>query len=307
MIITGPLNLRPAKRLFGLALLASLLTSTSFGQVLETTDSALNNGADTSLTYTAPGLSTQYLAVPSRTDASTVLWHFGPDPYAVKQGSGSIKMSYKSEGGFVTEVNLSGLDRKVHVAAYPFIQYGGSCFGGPPCQQPPHFPTPLNKISSLVFDIEYDLSGTLNGTCNVLFDQWLVPKVGYDAGQKGAVEVEIMPFYRGAPKWGTFKKNITLPATVNGADTTIVFAEYVALSGPAKNVLFYPGPGSYGMTSGALKFDALPLHLEAAAQSGVDKAWLIPGVCLGNELGDSESENFTFTLKRFGIQQTVTP
>ena len=75
-------------------------------------------------------------------------------------------------------------------------------------------------------------------------------------------------------------------------------------AGAGSLILFYP---VRGLTSGEFRFDALSFMYEGASTSGVGSSWLVAGFNLGTEFGQSAAENFTFTVSKLDIEQTIFP
>jgi Glycosyl hydrolase family 12 len=258
-------------------------------------------GAPASASYTAPG-TTASVAIVSK--GSTPIWEIDPDPWGLTSGSGTIGISYSGAGRITTTVSLTGLNSTA-VNAYPFIFYGHDVFSTSDSilGQTAQFPAQVSAMTSLVFDTAYTITGGA-GLTDVLFDEWLMPSPTYEGGTKGAVEVEILPYFSGT-RCCTYVKAFSVPAIVNGQCTTLDFDEYENGTGPGTDVLFYPASGT-GLTTGEVRFDALLILEEAAATSGVGTSWYVAGVDLGSELGQSATQSFKVTYTKLSIEQTPT-
>jgi hypothetical protein len=274
------------------------------GPALITTDSLLNTGTANDTTYRAPGTNATTATI---TSGSNKLWQLVTDPFAINSGSGTMAMSYSGRGAMTTAVSLSGLNSAA-VNAYPFIVYGGTPGGAPPILgQPPQFPAQLSSMCSLIGDISYSLSGAPAGDIDVLYDLWLVPRSGYKSGFSGALEVGLFPYFNFAFGYaGTYVKTFTETVTVNGAPTSVGFLEYAspaAGKGAGSSVFFYY-PGT-GIVSGEVRANLLDFMNEAVATAGLDSSWWAVGIELGTELGDSSSQDFTFSLTKLDIEQVM--
>src|SRR5260370_15669671 len=206
---------------------------------LVTSDSLLNHGTETSVSYAAPGTGSGIAIVSAAANPAVELWELFPNPWNVLKGSGSIDMTYSGAGSITTNVNLKGLNIDA-VNAFPMIFYGGDEFGDHAGTQPPKFPVQLSSLCSLVSDVAYSFSGpTMGGDMDILYDEYLIPSAGYTGGQGGALDVAIIPYFNFAfGPGGTYVKTITEPVTVNGVATTMDFDEYVGGSGPGAVVDF---------------------------------------------------------------------
>jgi hypothetical protein len=290
--------------LVAIALLVAGISTEGIAQTYVTSDSDLNGGKPSLVTYNAPGKSSPSAQVISRSDSKDILWNILPDPWGLTSGSGTINVGYSGEGVIKAEVHLAGLN-KAPVDAYPFVGYGADVFGYSIHGQPLRFPAELSSMKSLIFDTSYELSGTFTGNIDILFDEWLMPATTYSGGGKGAVEVEIFGYYDFAT--GLFGKPVrtfTAPATLNGEPTNLSFLEYASKigAGGGSIVLFYP---KHQMKAAELRFDALLFLKEAADTAKVGPNWLVPGFDLGTEFGESATEDYTFTVKKVKIEQTM--
>lgn len=286
--------------LFFTAVATAMLLPTVNAQTLTTTDSALNTGAPVSTTYIAPGSSGINGIIHLATSSSKNLWLMYDNPWGISKGSGTISQNYSGNGSIVTSINLTGLPGG-GVDAYPFILYG--CDPWMDCyqNQPPQFPKQLSSMSSLMVDINYSMTGTITGKdIDLLFDEWVCNSATpSDSAQ--CLEVEILPYYSFVYfGGGTFIKTINLPVTLNGVSTTFSFDEYVGGS----NVLFYPH-NMPGLAAGELKFNMLDLLNAGVAGFGDSSYKYLAGIELGTEFGASSTQNYTFTLNKFEIAQTV--
>lgn len=292
--------------LCALASPVSVSAASGCSPVLITSDSLLNTGTANSTTYTAPGTNATTATILA---GSNELWQLVTDPYAITAGSGTMVMDYSGSGAITTTVSLNGLNSTA-VNAYPFVEYGGTPGGAPLIVgQAPRFPAQLSSMCSLIGDISYSLSGTLTGDIDVLYDLWLVPKSGYRGGDSGALEVGVFPYFNFALGYaGTFVRTFTETVTVDGTPTSTGFLEYADPAprrGAGSSVFFYYP--SEGIVSGEVRADLLDFMNEAVTTAGLNSSWWAQGIELGTELGDSSSQNFTFSLTKLDIEQAVLP
>lgn len=279
---------------------AAMLLPRTGAQTLTTSDSALNTGAALSTSYTAPGTSGTNGIIHLATNSSKTLWLMYNDPWGISKGSGTMTQNYSGSGSVVMSMNLIGLPGG-GVDAYPFILYG--CDPWMDCyqNQPPQFPKQLSSMSSLMVDIKYSMTGTITGKdIDLLFDEWVCNSAApSDSSQ--CLEIEILPYYSFVYfGGGTFIKTINQPVTLNGVSTTFSFDEYVGGS----NVLFYPH-SMPGLAAGELKFNMLDLLNAGVAGFGNSSYKYVAGIELGTEFGASSTQNYTLTLNKFEVDQTI--
>src|SRR6202011_6140602 len=113
-------------------------------------------------------------------------------------------------------------------------------------------------MSALNIDVTYALSGAMGGDTDVLFDEWLIPTRTYTGGSAGALEVEVLPFFKFAfGKTCMAIKIFTEPVTVNGTPTNMSFSEHYCGPGAGGDVLFYPINPTNGVASGEIQFNML--------------------------------------------------
>jgi hypothetical protein len=289
-----------SKALLIAATAGAMLLPAVNAQTLTTTDSALNTGAPVSTTYSAPGSSGANGIIYLANNSSKNLWLMYDNPWGINTGSGTITQTYSGTGSIVTTMNLTGLPGG-GVDAYPFILYG--CDPWMDCyqDQPPQFPKQLSSMSSLMVDIKYSMTGTITGKdIDLLFDEWVCNSAApSDSSQ--CLEVEILPYYSFVYfGGGTYIKTINEPVTLNGVSTTFSFDEYVGGS----NVLFYPH-SMPGLAAGEIKFNLLDLLNAGVAGFGNSSYKYLAGLELGTEFGASSTQNYTFTLSKYEIDQTV--
>ena len=279
---------------------AAMLLPAVSAQTLTTTDSALNTGAPVSTTYSAPGNNGANGVVHLATNSSRSLWLMYDNPWGISKGSGTITQTYSGSGSIITAINLTGLPGG-GVDAYPFILYGCDpwmdCFQN----QPPQFPRQLSSMSSLMVDINYAMTGAITGKdIDLLFDEW-VCNSATPSDSSQCLEIEILPYYSFVYfGGGTYIKTINQPVTLNGVSTTFSFDEYVG----GGNVLFYPH-SMPGVAAGEIKFNLLDLLNAGVAGFGNSSYKYLAGIELGTEFGASSTQNYTFTLNKFEIAQTV--
>lgn len=294
------------QQLFSKAFLAAMfiaLVSPLSGKaqtLLVTSDSSLNTGNAVTANYTAPGSSSPVSNVTAKSNAA-VLWLLDPDPWGVNTGSGTISMNYSGSGSMVTTVNLSGLPGG-GVDGSPFMLYGcdewSDCFLG----QPPQFPKQLSSMSSLVVDVQYALGGTITGgDVDVLFDEWVCTS-NHPTDSTQCLEVEVLPYFSFVDgSGGTFIKTLNEPVTLNGSASTLSFDEQVW----GQDVLFYPHAGAVGNSAAEIRFNILDfLNSAVTAYGNSNYSWLA-GVELGTEFGASPTQNYTLTVSKLDIEQTL--
>lgn len=279
---------------------AAILPLPGSSQTLTTSDSMLNTGKATSTSYAAPGTSATPAPVPLATTTSKNLWLLFTNPWGVTSGSGTITMSYSGSGAITTTVNLTGLPGG-GVDGSPFVLYG--CDEWMDCyqDQPPQFPKQLSSMSSLMIDFKYALSGTITGRdTDIIFDEWVCnSSTPSDSSQ--CLEVEVLPYYSFIyGDGGSFIKTLTEPVTLNGTSTTLSFDEYVW----GQTVLFYPH-ATPGLSSGELKFNLLDFLNAGVAGFGNSSYQYIVGIELGTEFGASSTQNYSLTLNKLEIDQSV--
>ena len=282
----------------------SISVAAASSTTLITSDSLLNTGTPASVTYAAPGSNSGIAIVTPKSGGSNQLWEFYPDPFSIGSGSGTINMAYSGNGSITSTVNLTGLNNQ-GVNAYPFIFYGGDPYGDQIGGQPPQFPAQLDTMSSLIADVNYSLSGTFGGDIDVLFDEWLIPTANYTGGISGALEVEILPYYSFVDSSTAGLPTFTAAVTVNGTTTNMEFYEYVSGLGAGNDVVFSP-VSNHGIISGEVRFNMLDFLNEATTATGLSSSWFLAGIELGTEFGDGPTENFTFTVTKLDIEQTLT-
>jgi len=122
-----------------------------------------------------------------------ILWHLGPDPWGLTQGSGQIGLAYSGNGTVQWSVNLTHLN-PAQVVGFPFICVGNDVWGNENDNQGLPFPVPVVSLHSLATEVQYALTGQINTNMDVLFDLWLAPSTNYSAGTSGAVEIETLPY-----------------------------------------------------------------------------------------------------------------
>jgi Glycosyl hydrolase family 12 len=279
---------------------AAMLPLTGWAQTSVTSDSLLNTGNPTSTTYSAPGTSGMNSPVPLATDTSKNLWLLYNNPWGINSGSGTMTQTYSGSGSLTTAINLTGLPGG-GVDAYPFVLYG--CDPWMDCyqNQPPQFPKQLSAMSSLMVDIKYAMTGTITGSdIDMLFDEWVCTSASpSDSSQ--CLEVEVLPYYSFVYfGGGTFIKTINEPVILNGVSTTFSFDEYVGGS----NVLFYPH-SMPGLSAGEISFNILDLLKAGVTAFGNSSYQYVAGIELGTEFGASSTQNYTLTLNKLEIDQTV--
>ena len=281
-------------------------TSTATPKTLTTSDSLLNTGSATSVQDTVPQSSGIAIAT-SKTNSSDQLWELYPNPWGISSGGGTINMAYSGAGAIVTTVNVTGLNN-TPINAYPFIFYGGDPYGDLISGQPPHFPEQLSAMSSLIADSSYSLSGTFGGNIDILYDEYLIPSATYTGGLGGAVEVEIIPYFSFAGgEAGNFVKVFTEPVTVNGTVISMNFDEYSSGgTGGGNDIIFYPS-ASQEVISGEVSLNLLNFLNEAAKTAVLNSSWWVAGIEFGTEFGDGAIENYTFTVNKLQIEQTMGP
>jgi hypothetical protein len=259
-------------------------------------------GTPASLTYVAPEANARIAVVTSPSNPSKPLWELVASPWNVKTGTGMITMNYSGNGSITTKVHLTGLNARA-VNGYPFIFYGGDQWGDQIGGQPPRFPAQLSDMTSLVVDATYSLSGTFGGDIDVLYDEWLIPSRGYRGGSGGALEVEVMPYFKFS-EFGAFRHvgMFSQQVTRDGVETSMDFDEYSSGKGPGNAVLFIPVSG---VISGEVRMDLLAFMKEGVRAAGLDSSWWLSGIELGTEFGDGAVEDFIFTVTRFDIEQVL--
>jgi hypothetical protein len=272
---------------------------------LVTSDSLLNTGTATSVHYTAPGTGGSITIVHPTANPAGELWELFQNPWSILSGIGSIDMTYSGTGSITTSVKLTGLNIDA-VNAYPIIFYGGDEWGGHVGTQPPTFPVQLSTLCSLMSDVAYSLSGpTMGGNMDILYDEYLIPNATFTGGQSGAFNVAIIPYFNFAfGPAGIFVRTITEPVTVNGVTTSMNFDEYVSGRGPGAVVDFY----GHAAPSGELKLNLLDFFKQAIADAGggiVNSSWWDSGIQYGPEFGDGAIENFTFSVTKFELDESI--
>jgi Glycosyl hydrolase family 12 len=264
-----------------------------------TTDSSLTLGAPVTATGSASSSGTALVE-----ESSQYLWQLVTDAYSLgSDATGTITIQYTGSGSVVTTVDMANLALE-GVNAYPFIFYGANVFDSyRVLGQPPTFPVQLKSLSSLIFDVDYTLSNiTTPGDQDVLFDEWLEPNPTYTGAQSGALEVEVLPYYKFtyAPP-GSFAGTVREPVTINGKPTLVTFKEYSTGTGPGSDVLFFPSGGQ--ISSGEIKFDELDFLNAAAAEAEISTSWYLAGFDFGSEFGHTTSAKYTLTTKKIKIEQ----
>jgi glycosyl hydrolase family 12 len=267
-----------------------------------TYDSSLTSGSPNTITYNV------HRAAPTAviTDKTngTNLWSMYPDPWGVKSGTGSINMNYTGSGSVVTTVSMSGLNHSA-INAYPFFFYGcdqyGDCVAKP--TQAPTFPVRLSQMSLLILDESHNLAAT-TFSGDITYDEWVTDGATGDQS-KNALEVMVFPYIKFTTfsTGGTYLKTITEPVTISGVATTRNFDEYLALP----TIYFFIDP-TQPVTNGELRLNLLDFLNEAVANAGsMGKSTnsYLRGIEFGTEFGDNLSQNYTFTLNKFDIEQTV--
>ena len=262
--------------------------------VQSTYDSALTNGIPITNTYTAGGA--QATSVVLDKNNGTNLWWMYPDAYEIWTGSGTITMDYTGAGSVATTVNLTGLNI-AGVNAYPFFFLG--CFEtdciAPPTQAP-SFPAQLNTISSMPVDFAYNLSGSdFHG--DITFDEW----ISNTPNSTSPSEIMVMTdFDFGYGYYGTHIETVNVPASVNGAATTLPFTVYYG--GGTVYFILDSTQHPY-ITSGEVQFDLLYFLKEGARIDGATSAYYVQGIEFGTEFGNSATQNYTFTLTKFNVDE----
>jgi Glycosyl hydrolase family 12 len=282
---------------------ASWLTPRAGAQTNTTTDSLLNTGSVLSETSNAPGTNGAVGLVHSSSNSATNLWLIDTNPWAVTSGSGTVSINYNSTGSIVTSVNLSGLPGG-GVDGSPFTLLGCDQWAG--CSatgQPPQFPQQLSAMSSLVVDYSYSLAGTISGSRDIdmIWDEW-VCNSSHPNGIPDCLEVEVLPYYSFSLGHGgaTFVKTVDLPVTLNGSSATLSFDEYTW----GQAVLYFPHTLP-GLASASIRFNMLTLLNQAVTDYGNSVySWLM-GMEAGTEFGGSSTQSYTFTLSKFGVEQTL--
>ena len=278
-----------------------MLSLNSNAQTLITSDSSLNTGKAISTTYTAPGTGGINGPVPLASNTATTLWLMYDNPWGINSGSGTIGQNYTGTGSIAMTMNLTDLPGG-GVDAYPFILYGcdpySDCYNG----QAPQFPKQLSSMSSLVLDLKYAFSGTINGSRDVdlLYDEW-VCNSSKPTDTSQCLEVEILPYYSFVDfGGGTFIKTINEPVTLNGSTSIFSFDEYVG----GTNVLFYPHTMP-GLSSAELSFNILDLLNAGVSAYGNSTYQWLAGIEVGTEFGANSSQSYTLTLTKLDIEQTM--
>jgi phosphoesterase family protein/glycosyl hydrolase family 12 len=257
-----------------------------------TYDSALTNGIPITNRYTAGGAEATSVVVDKNN--GTNLWWMYPDVWGLSAGTGLITMNYTGAGSVTTTVNMTGLNITA-VNAYPFFFLGcaeTSCIAPP--TQAPSFPAQLNTISSMPVDFAYNLSGSdFHG--DITFDEWI------SNTPNGTSPSEIMvmtDFNFGYGYYGTHIETVNVPASVNGAATTLPFTVYYG----GGTVFFILDSTQHPyITSGEVQFDLLYFLKEGARIDGANSAYYVQGIEFGTEFGNSATQNYTFNLTKFKI------
>jgi hypothetical protein len=289
-----------SKTILGAILAVSCLSLMATAQTLITTDSLLNTGSPETTTYTAPGSGGINGPVHLASNASTTLWLMYDNPWGINSGSGTMTQSYSGSGSMTTSINLSGLPGG-GVDAYPFVLYGCDPFSDCYNAQPPQFPKELSTISSMIVDVNYNLSGTITGSRDVdlLFDEW-VCNSSKPTDSSQCLEVEVLPYYSFIDfGGGKFIKTINEPVTLNGNPSTFSFDEYVG----GTNVLFYPHTMP-GLSAGELRFNLLDLLNPGVSAFGNSTYQWLAGIELGTEFGANSAQSYTLTITKLDLEQT---
>ena len=289
-------------RLAAIPFLFALFASVLAAQTLTTTDSLFNTGIAASGNYNATSHTTGVNTVIHPTAApSNSLWLMYTDPFGITSGSGTITQAYSGSGSVATTMSLTGLPGG-GVDAYPFLLYGCDPYSDCYQNQPPQFPAQLSAFSAINIDVNYALTGTITGKdVDLLFDEW-VCNSNHPTDSSQCLEVEVLPYYSFTEfGGGTFVKEFTIPATINGSSSSISFDEYNG----GGNMLFYPhgAPGSVGTASQELAFNLLSLLNEGVTTFGNSSYKYVAGIELGTEMGASSSQSYTLTLTKNLIQE----
>jgi hypothetical protein len=270
-------------------------------------DPDLMAGNATSLTWSLGG--GQTANVNSKTTPNPQLWILHADPWGINTGSGKIKWSYSGTGTATATVAMTGINTDKVVSAYPFIGFGRDTWGYTNGTQGLTIPTQLSAISSLILDFKYSITGG-SGNSDVLFDFGIMPTDTFSGGLPGAVEIEVLPYFNFTVdgRCCTYMKTIQTSAIMNGVQTTLSWDMHRNGTGVGSDVLFYPsGSNNIGYASADMRFDVLPLLLEAAGPSGanVGTSWYFGQVPFGIEFGKSASQNITFIVNKLRVEQTM--
>ena len=272
---------------------------------LTTTDSLLTLGAARTVIQKSASQEGGAVKIVATANPSNTLWQLIASPWAVKSGSvGNVTMTYSGTGAVVTTVNYPILEpNNSGVNGYPFILYGGDQWGNHIGGQPPVFPARLGSMNALNIDVTYALSGVMGGDTDVLFDEWLIPTRTYMSGSGGALEVEILPFFKFAfGKTCQAIKIFTEHVVVNGSPTSMSFSENYCGPGTGGDVLFYPINPTNGVASGEIQFNMLDFLNEAAGTAGLS-GWWVAGIEFGTEFGDASSLNYGLTTTKLRVSQ----
>lgn len=297
------------KRIFPGALLL-LCAIVVFAQSQTTSDTNLNTGTTTSVTWTAPNGADQAVYV---YQSSTPIWQLVTSPWNVTQGSGTLEMAYSGSGSITTTVNLTGVNTGQGVNGNPFIFYGADDGGDLLNGQPPQFPVQMNTLSAITHDSTYNLSCTnCGGDIDVLFnDGYILPTKTTDGGLNSVLNFEIIPYFNFSfGETCTFETTVTYPAVVNGTATNLSW-DVTYCPGPGNSpiggdVLFYPHTLP-GMISGELSINELTFAEEAVSIAGspASNSWWFAGIAQGTEFGDGATFNYTYTVTKLGV--TIVP
>ena len=114
-----------------------------------------------------------------------------------------------------------------------------------------------------------------------------------------------MPFrcHLRASPCGSFIKTFTEPVILNGTATNMSFDEYATGTGAGQYVAFY---ATSNLASGELQYNLLDFLNEAATTTAVGNSWWLAGIEYGTEFGDTSSVNYTLTLTKLEVEQTLT-
>lgn len=212
----------------------------------------------------------------------------------------------RSQGSVVIRNTLSNIDGDFGMGGFAKIIYGRRPWGGLASDQAPIFPMQLKNVDELTSDVSYDLSYNQMGG-NIAYQLWLT-EVPNTQDNTGAIEVQVWLWRRNMVTGVDVTESITMPIKVNGATIQANFDFYLDPApehGSGGRVWFLLDDAQM-IQSGNVELSLLSFVKITLEKLGKTPDLFLQGVEFGTQYTDA-NQDYTFTLIRFQIRQTLAP
>lgn len=227
------------------------------------------------------------------------LWHIAPNLWAVQSASGSVSVNYTGKGMVTILTRIYNI--KGDFGGYPEILYGRKPFGANPPRangQYMVFPKKVNEISRLDCSVDYSLRISKMGG-NIAYDLWLTNEA-LASSPNGGVEVMVWLWRRNQVPLGSYVGSALF--LVN--NWPMRFRVYVGKASGWDVVSVLLDDGQV-IQNGIVNLNLMDFVRHGLQRLGIRGGEMyLQGVEFGTEFTRAD-QLFEFTLRRFGIRQTV--